>query len=255
MSPATAPQNDDSAGFTLIELTVAMLISMIVLAVVGSALISLSRTALRNDGTVTEEQTASGVLQQLATDIRSSDSIAFPSPYPNETGTGTSLDAGDVVVLTVNGQTNPIVWIYDPGAQTLIRYQLVQSAGASCTPSAFATSASTMATCLQESGPSIRYSTTGGLRQARVTNPSVDPLFTYYSYKSSTPLSPWTPAQPTSNQVADDSTVASCTTRISVDLYVSPPSGVTGVAQYQQTADVAITDRLVLLTTPGNGQC
>lgn len=52
---------------------------------------------------------------------------------------------------------------------------------------------------------------------------------------------------------SDPGTIANCTTRIQVQLVISPSTQ--GVASFTETADAALTDQLALLSLPGNGQC
>ena len=80
-----------------------------------------------------------------------------------------------------------------------------------------------------------------GWSLSNVANSISAPLFNYYDDQGT---------DITNYQV---SAISPCTTRIGVQLYVS--SQVTGVTPLHQSEDVALTDQLDLLSTPGNGQC
>jgi prepilin-type N-terminal cleavage/methylation domain-containing protein len=76
-----------------------------------------------------------------------------------------------------------------------------------------------------------------------VVNSSTQPVFTYLNEANVTISG------------ATNTTIANCTTRIKVNLYVAPPGGTTGVSTLQESTDVALTDQLAVLSAPGNGQC
>jgi hypothetical protein len=80
-----------------------------------------------------------------------------------------------------------------------------------------------------------------GQSLAPVSNPPFVPVFLYINQHG------------TDISSSNSSTIAKCTTKIEVHFYVSPKAP--GVPTFQETADVAITDQLNLLTAPGNGQC
>ena len=151
----------DESGFTTLELMVVTLILGVVIAIAGSALVSLMNTASRNEAMVADEQLDSNALAQMARDIRSAGSIAFPSG-------ATLADTSNEVELVDNlpaGGTSTVLWTYNPVASTLTRQVLVGST--------FQTS----------QGP-----------VPRVANPSGTPLFTYYDGVSGADISATNPS-------------------------------------------------------------
>jgi prepilin-type N-terminal cleavage/methylation domain-containing protein len=197
---------DRERGFTLLELMVVLAVMAVVLVVAGGALFSLSQTANRHGVMVTDEQTASTALAQMATDIRSAHSFSIPP----------GIDPTTEVILQVNnpgGGTTPVEWVYNQPASTLTREVL-------------------------NNDSSVKYARTV---VTQVGNGRTVPLFTYYNYHGDN----------VSN--ADNTTIGNCTTRIGVQLIVSP--GLAGVSSFKATDDVALSDQLGLLSAPGNGQC
>ena len=203
------------SGFTVLELMIVVAVMSVVLVIATGSLLSLTNTANRDETMVSTEQNASGVLAQLSRDIRSSAKITFSS--------FSTPQPANEVQLSVNkpgGGTTAVQWIYNSSNSTLTRYAQLSSGS-------FATSGTTL---------------------AQVANPSGTPVFSYYDRYGD--LFTTTGSTPT-----PANTVANCTTRIGIQLYAAPPSGTTGLATLQETADVALTDQLAVLTTPGNGQC
>lgn len=196
---------DDEGGFTLIEIAVVVLIFSVVLIMAANSLFSLNNTANRNEAMVTEEQAASGAIAQLSRDIRSANSLTFP----------TGVAPADEIELAVNnasGGTSNVLWIYTPTAGTLARQV--------ATGNSFSNS---------------------GTPVSHVVNPSTVSVFSFYD-DSGASISGTTA-----------SNISACSTAIQVTLYVG--SNITGAATVQQTAEVALTNRLNVLTAPGNGQC
>jgi prepilin-type N-terminal cleavage/methylation domain-containing protein len=129
-----------------------------------------------------------------------------------------STDTPSEVELIDNqpaGGTLSVLWVYNASAATLTRKVLVGSA--------FATSGTVL---------------------SRVVNPAGSPVFSYLDGKSGTSISGQSPA-----------TIALCATGVNVDLFVAPKSAARGVATFEESAEVALTNQLATLTAPGNGQC
>jgi prepilin-type N-terminal cleavage/methylation domain-containing protein len=211
--PESASSSRDD-GFTLIELLIVTLVMSIVLIIAGSALLSLTTTANRNDSMVSDEQAASTALAQLTRDIRSADSITFPSTA----GASDTANEVELIVNQASGTTItkiPVLWVYDSTAKTLTREVMV---GSTFTPS----------------GPVLK----------RVANPTGSPVFSYINGKSGSSISGQLPAN-----------ISLCATTIHVDIYVAPPSSTTGVATFETSSDIALTNQLNTLTAPGNGLC
>ena len=195
----------DEAGFSLLELLIAMLLASIVLAGAGGALVSLANAAGRNDAIANEEQSASEVMAQMERDIRSAETISFPA------GALASQQL-QLNVVTASGSTMPVLWLYNPTADTLTRE--TQSQGTFVATGAAITN---------------------------VTNSNTTPIFTYFDF-ATTDIS----ATSTSN-------IAECATGVAIDVNVSSTSA--GVGGFQESAEVALTNRLEELSAPGNGQC
>ena len=112
--PAGSSDPTDQRGFTLLELMVVMAILTVVVVIAGTALFSLSQTANRNDAMVSEEQAASNIVAQLSRDIRSANSLSFP------TGATTANEV-QLAVNQASGGTVPVLWVYNSTAATLSR--------------------------------------------------------------------------------------------------------------------------------------
>jgi prepilin-type N-terminal cleavage/methylation domain-containing protein len=203
-------------GFTLLELTIALMILGVMIAIAAGALISLQNTTSRDNAMISVEQDASTGLAQMARDIRSAHSITFVSSTTN---------AADAVVLNVNnpsGGTTPIEWVYQPPTApavvgTLSRVVLTSSLAVSST-----------AVILSD-----------------VANGS-NPVFSYFNLNGGSAMS-------TSGSSANQ-TLQNCTTAIGVTLTISP-NPVRGVSTFTESDQVAITDQQQILSAPGNQQC
>jgi prepilin-type N-terminal cleavage/methylation domain-containing protein len=159
LGPTRTERRDD--GFTLLELIIVTLIMSIILAIAGAVLFSLTTTANRNDSMVADEQAATTALAQLTRDIRSANTITFP------TGAVASDTANklELIVNQASGSTTPVLWVYDAAAQTLTRQAMV-------------------GTVFKTSGPVVN----------RVANPASSPVFSYINGKSGTSISGQSPA-------------------------------------------------------------
>ena len=100
-------------------------------------------------------------------------------------------------------------------------------------------SAGTVTRYVQGSGGTFLKS---GPTATGVANSGSQPLLTYYDFNGGT--------------VTNTDNIANCTTRVGIDLVVSPAkSAGTGVANQEFTQNVAITDQLAILSQPGSVQC
>lgn len=148
--PSRRDESGAETGFTLIELTVVVLIMGILLVAAGSALISLSTATNRDDGLVQEEQAATTAVTQLASDLRSAHTLSIPS----------GATAADEVLLAVNqssGATTQVEWIYTPASGS---------------------TAGTLKRYAQNSSGSLVASS---ISVSNVANPSSKPFLTYYN--------------------------------------------------------------------------
>lgn len=110
-----------SAGFTLIELMVAAVISVTVLALAGSMLISLSTGTNRGNGQVVAQQAVSAAMSRLSSDLRSAQKLV-------PLGSGYSSEI-EIVKNDPSGGTTPVEWKYSATQHTLTR-SVLDSAGA-----------------------------------------------------------------------------------------------------------------------------
>ncbi|MHB1535940.1 MAG: prepilin-type N-terminal cleavage/methylation domain-containing protein [Acidimicrobiales bacterium] len=83
--------------------------------------------------------------------------------------------------------------------------------------------------------------TSSAVELSNLTYPGSVRLFTYYN------------DQGADISLAQNSSIAACTTRVDVHLVIS--SAVPGVVPFAESEDVALTDQLAILSAPGNGQC
>lgn len=207
----------NDSGYTVAELLIVMALMAIVLVIAGSSLISMQNTTSRNTAMINVEQDASTTLALMARDIRSAHSIGFPSSTTN---------AAISVVLYENqpgsSTTTPVEWVYQP-------------------PSGSAPTG----VLSREVLDSALNPTSTQVLLTDLANTSTNPVLTYYDLQGQ-PMSTTDPYA--------DATLSNCTTAIGVNLTISP-SPVPGVANFQESNVVAITDQEQLLSAPGNGQC
>jgi len=108
----------DEEGFTIIEVMVATAILLIVLGMVFSTLVSLTRTEDRANRLVSNEQNVRFELDQLAREIRASNPLV---PLLNAT---TASDYGNQIemVLGPTGGSQTVVrWTYDTTSEQMVR--------------------------------------------------------------------------------------------------------------------------------------
>ncbi len=123
------PERPDGSesGFSLLEMMFTLLVMSVVVTIAGTSLVSLSRTASRNESMVEVEQSASTIMAQLTRDIRSADTLSFPA----------GATPADEVQLAVNqqaGGATTVLWTYNPSTATLTRETEV---GSTFKPSGF----------------------------------------------------------------------------------------------------------------------
>lgn len=140
---------DSDAGFTMLELSIVMVVMMIILGIASGALLSLSQATNRNEGLVSQEQAASQSVTQMVHDLRSAHSISIPN----------GASSSNEVLIQENqasGGTTQVEWMYQPASGstlgTLTRY--AQTSGGSLQPS--------------------------GSLVSGIVNPSTKPLLSYY---------------------------------------------------------------------------
>lgn len=218
----TAGREDGEWGFTTLELMIAVIIMSIVVAMAGTALISVMSAGNRNDAVITNQQQASDVLNQLSRDIRSAGSLSFPTSSPS---TEVQIAVNKVSGSTVT--TTPVIWMYTTTAS-------------SCTAAGL-----TSPCLLREVQVNGTFKPQGTLSLALANNVSTNPVFSYYTFTS-----PGTPMPSTSTM----DQFSTCTTAIGVDLVVSRTTN-NAVSTFEDTDQIALTNQINTLTAPGNGQC
>jgi prepilin-type N-terminal cleavage/methylation domain-containing protein len=229
----------DEAGFTLIELVIVTAIMAIVLSIAGTSLFSMSMGAKRGDSLVKEEQGATLAVNVLAKDIRSAHTLAYlgGAPSPNQ------------LVLLVNSpgaRVDNVQYCQTSSANpdyTPVPYQLVEWTYAAST----ATITRSVLNCGTAGNPVLgttwRIGPIGTAAQqlSVVNSSSSTAVFRYYNQYG------------TDISTALPGAIASCATRVAVDLIVASKIG--GTASVEEKQSAAITDQLDILSQPGNGQC
>lgn len=113
-------ENDAEAGFTLIELVMAMMILMIVLALFFNMLVSLTNSEHRAQALVSNEQAVRFELTQLAREIRAANPLVV-LPTTDQYSNQISL------ILGPTGGTQEVVrWTYDTNPSSPTYLQLAR---------------------------------------------------------------------------------------------------------------------------------
>lgn len=227
------------AGFTLLELIIVTLVMAIVLSIAATSLTSMSMGTRRGDVVVTEEQAATLAINHVSQDIRSAHTLSSAvTGAPSSTELVLLINDPNASVDNVNvcqtSSVNPdytpvpyqlVEWQYQTGPGTLVRTLL--NCGASGNPSLGKT---------WSLGP---QSSTQGVTLSIANGASA--VFNYYNQYG------------TNISSALPSAIASCTTRIGIDLKVA--SNVKGTPTFEEVQHDALTDQIDILSQPGNGQC
>jgi type II secretory pathway pseudopilin PulG len=122
-------RRDDESGFTVIEVTMASMIMVIVLAMFFSTLVSLTNSEDRSQRLVSNEQNVRFELDQLAREIRAANPIV---PLPNATSAGDYSNQIEVVLGPSGGTQTVVRWTYDTSKELMER-QLMSDTSASAT--------------------------------------------------------------------------------------------------------------------------
>lgn len=190
---------------------------LIVLLIMGVVLLSAG-TAMISLTRATNRDDGMVTQEQQASSAVSQMVADFRSAHSLSIPSGaTASNEALLVENQSSGVTTQVEWIYTPASGT---------------------TKGTLIRYTKSSGGSF---VTSGVRLVGVANPSTKPLLAYYS----------------DSGVANSTTssIANCTTRVSIDLVLAPPSSATGVSNFEVTQDVALTDQLAILTQPGSVQC
>lgn len=198
---------DDERGMSVIELTIASMILMIVLAVLFSGLMSLTRSEKRAGDQVTNEQSVRFVMTQLTREIRAANPL--------------------ITFTTKTTYSNQIEVVYGPtgGAQKVLRYRYDNTIGSATYQTLFrevmsdATSSATVLTSAKVL-EHVRNDQLGAT------------MFTYYGQHQEDLVA-------TSSYTSAD--VANCAIRVRVTL-ISDSS--LGPAPFTQQQDVELRNRL-----------
>jgi prepilin-type N-terminal cleavage/methylation domain-containing protein len=204
--PARA--REDERGFTIIEVTIATSIMLVVLAMFFATLTSLTKSEDRSQRLVTNEQNVRFELDQLAREIRASNPL---TPLPNAVTAAAYSNQIELVLGPTGGAQQVVRWTYNTATEKLSR-ELMSSAAAG-------------ATVLTQS-----------FFLTRVRNVETGvPMFTYYGSLNTDLV-----AQALANNGHQDD-AASCAVRVHIAL-VSDSNP--GPVPFTETQDVEVRNRL-----------
>ncbi len=116
-------------GFTVIEVTIATAILMLVLGMFFSTLVSLTRSEDRSQRLVSNEQNVRFELDQMAREIRAANPIV---PLLNATDASAYDDQIEVVLGPTGGTQTVVRWSYDTTKEQMVR-QVMSSTGSTAT--------------------------------------------------------------------------------------------------------------------------
>ena len=119
----------DEHGFTIIEVMVSTAILMIVLAMLFSVLVSLTRNEDRSQRLVSNEQNVRFELDQLAREIRASNPLV---PLLNAATASTYNNQIEMVLGPTGGTQTVVRWTYDTTTEKMAR-QVMTSTAANAT--------------------------------------------------------------------------------------------------------------------------
>ena len=216
------PASSDERGFTTLELMIACMIMMIVVAIAGGVLFSISAAANRNDSVISIQQKASNIITTLSRDVRSTASLSFPTATP-----ATEVELTDYQMSGSTETTVNVIWLYS-------------------TTASVCTTASVSSPCLiRETQVNGTFVPNPNLSIALANNTSTNPPLTYYTF-----------SDPTTPLASTDTTTefSTCTTAIGIDLIVSKSTN-NLTSKFEDTGQAALTNQMNLLTAPGNGEC
>jgi type II secretory pathway pseudopilin PulG len=210
-------RRDDQRGFTVIEVTIATSIMMVVLAMFFSTLVSLTRSEDRSQRLVSNEQNVRFELDQLAREVRAANPMV---PLPNPTGPADYSNEIEFVLGPTGGTRTVVRWLYDTAKEEMVRQVLSDT--------------SSTATVVGQSF---------FLNRVRNVEKGV-PVFTYYG-EFNEDLVATAIANGASAQAAQD--VGNCAVRVHIQLMSDSNPG---PVPFSETQDVEVRNRL-----PGNIGC
>ncbi|HUC14981.1 MAG TPA: hypothetical protein VMS00_11070 [Acidimicrobiales bacterium] len=134
---AGAENETRAGGFTLLELTLAMGLFLVIIAAFVSFISPAMKGSNVAEALVTNEQAVSLVLLQMEKDIRAANPLDVFDPTACYTYTYTTYDDQIQVQLGPNGGTQQtVLWVYSPTNDTLKR-ELISGTG--CNPTVLST--------------------------------------------------------------------------------------------------------------------
>ncbi len=217
-SPPSAPSDD---GFTVIELMIATLIMTVVVAMAGTIIYSVTVAANRNGAVISNQQQASNVITQLGRDIRSANTLSFPTSAP-----ATQVELIDNQVTSTGATTStPVLWLYSTAAATC------RSVTAPC--------------LLRETQVSGTFTANPSFSISLSNNITTNPVFTYYTFAN--------PGVAISSTQSPNY-FSTCTTDMAIDLIMTTTTN-NAPSTFEDTDQVALTNQVNTLTAPGNGNC
>jgi type II secretory pathway pseudopilin PulG len=208
---------NDEAGFTVVEVTIASAMLLVVLAMFFDTLISLTRSEDRSQRLVSNEQNVRFELDQLARDVRAANPMV-PLRYAT---TAAAYNTQIEIVLGPTGGTQQVIrWLYDGTSEQLVR-QVMSSTASN-------------ATVVSQS-----------FVLSRVRNvETVVPVFTYFGQQNEDLVAQSIANGDTGGMIHD---AANCAVR--VHMVITSDSN-PGPVPFTETQDVEIRNRL-----PGNVGC
>ncbi|HZT64629.1 MAG TPA: prepilin-type N-terminal cleavage/methylation domain-containing protein [Acidimicrobiales bacterium] len=201
----------DDAGFTLVELVVAMGIFLVIILIMGDVLTSLTRASARGDALVTNEQQEMFAVTQIGRDLRGA---AYIVTAPTTTGgqpTPTTWYFNQLVMSEVNptgGAQTTVGWVFNPTSQDLCRDIL--SSPAATLPACDGTTSSNQRYVLTSVKNTPCTSTT-----TLSSSPPCQPLFKLYDQNAVSGAADLV-TQSQSNSAVTLGIISQCTDRVAV---------------------------------------
>jgi prepilin-type N-terminal cleavage/methylation domain-containing protein len=123
------PDEHDERGFTLIEVTIALSIMLVVLAMFFGTLDSLTKSEDRSQRLVSNEQNVRFEFDQMAREVRAANPLV---PLPNASSAAAYENEIEIVLGPTGGTQQVVRWYYDSTGERLVR-QVMSDVSATAT--------------------------------------------------------------------------------------------------------------------------